>query len=114
MRKLLRTLLAIIGLVIVATFAVANRHGVNVSFWPLPYERTAPLYAVLLFGIVLGVVLGGLAAWLSGHRKRASLRDMRHRVSSYEEQERRRKRAEEEAAAARLRSRSLAPPGVAA
>jgi uncharacterized integral membrane protein len=113
MLKLLRTLLAIVGLLVVVVFAVANRHMVDVSFWPMPYSHTAPLYAVLLAGIVIGVVLGGLAMWLSGRRRRVTLRHLRSRVSEYEYQEQQRRRAEDEAAAARVRGRALAAPAAA-
>ena len=103
MRKIVRTLLAVVGAILIVSFAVANRGAVEVSFWPMPFVTTMALYWVLLAGIVIGVILGGLATWLSGHRRRVVYRSLRSRVSGYEQQERQRKAAEEEAAVERAR-----------
>ena len=80
MRKLIRTVLALAGLLMIVTFAVANRQAVEVSFWPTPFVRDVPIYGILLVGIVIGVLLGAISAWLSGHRKRATLRSLRDRT----------------------------------
>jgi uncharacterized integral membrane protein len=55
--------------VVIIAFAVANRQTVTVSFDP--FSQTAPAYAasvplfVLIFIIlILGVVIGGTAAWM--------------------------------------------------
>jgi uncharacterized integral membrane protein len=114
MRKLLRTLLALIGVVLIVTFAVANRGPVGVSFWPLPFANTVPLYAILLIGVALGVLLGAIATWLSGHSRRVAYRDVRRRVSGLEYREQLRREAEDQAAADRVRERSaVAVPGPA-
>jgi uncharacterized integral membrane protein len=109
MRKLLRTLLALLGAILIVTFAVANRGPVEVSFWPLPFTNTLPLYTVLLLGMALGVALGGIATWLSGHSRRVAYRDVRRRISGLEYRERQRREAEDQAAADRVRERSALP-----
>lgn len=114
MLKLLRTLLALVGIVLVATFAVANRGAVEVSFWPLPFTNTLPLYAILLIGVALGVILGAIATWLSAHSRRVAFRDVRRRVSALEYHERLRREAEDQAAAERVRERSALPAPSAA
>lgn len=114
MRKIVRTLLAIIGLAVVVTFAIANRGPVEVSYWPLPFARTVPLYAVLLAGVLIGVVLGALAAWLSAHRRRVTHRKLRDRVSAFEYEAQQRHVAEERAAADAQKGRSLTAPAKAA
>ena len=37
MRKIVRTLLAVVGAILIVSFAVANRGAVEVSFWPMPF-----------------------------------------------------------------------------
>ena len=113
MVKILRTLLALVSAALIVTFAVANRGPVEISFWPLPFTSTLPLYAVLLMGVALGVVLGGVATWLSGHSRRAAHRDLRRRVAGLEYRERMQREAESQAAAERVRERSAvhAPAG---
>jgi lysylphosphatidylglycerol synthetase-like protein (DUF2156 family) len=105
MRKLLRTALALVGVVVIVTFAVGNRHLVELSFWPLPFSRSIPVYGLLLVGIGLGVLLGAVAAWLSGHSRRLAYRSMRQRVTGLEYQERQHRAAEEAAAAERAIAR---------
>jgi uncharacterized integral membrane protein len=107
MRKLIRTFLALIGGVLIITFAVANRGSVEVSFWPLPFTNSVPLYAILLLGVVLGVLLGALATWLSSHTRRVAYRDVRRRVTGLEYREQLRRSAEDQAAADRVRERSV-------
>ena len=105
MRKILRTLLALVGAIVIVSFAVANRGAVEVSFWPLPFVTSMALYWVMLGGIVIGVILGGVATWLSGHRRRVAYRTLRSKVTGLEQQERLRKSADEQAAVDRARER---------
>jgi uncharacterized integral membrane protein len=86
MTKLLRTLLALAALIVIVTFAVANRTPVLVSFAPLPTVVELPVYGVFLLGLVLGGVIGGLALWLSGIPQRFRARRMRKKVSALESQ----------------------------
>lgn len=39
---------------------VANRQAVVISFAPLPYEWSAPLYLVLFAGIFIGLLMAGI------------------------------------------------------
>jgi uncharacterized integral membrane protein len=108
MVKLLRLLLALVGLVVVVAFAVANRESVTVSFWPLPFEFTLPLFAVFLIGLVVGVILGGVAHWLARHGRRVEYRQLRRRVAGYEYRERMQEERLEAAEAERARERAQA------
>ena len=82
MTKLLRTLLALAALIVIVTFAIANRTPVPVSFAPLPTLVELPAYGVFLLGLVLGGLIGGLALWLSGIPQRFRAWRMRKKVSA--------------------------------
>lgn len=106
MVKLLRLLLALVGLLVIVAFAVANRGTVRVSFWPLPIDYGLPLFAVFLIGLFVGVILGGLAYWLSRHRRRAEHRQLKRRLAGYEYRERMQQESAEAAEAERVRART--------
>jgi putative membrane protein len=86
MTRLVRLVLTLVGLVVIVAFAVANRTPVDVSFAPFPVLLELPVYGVFLFGLVLGGVLGGCAAWLGGHGHRRDARRMRNKVWALENQ----------------------------
>lgn len=86
MIKFLRVLLALIGLIVIVAFAIANRTPVGISFAPLPILIELPVYGVFLLGLVLGGLIGGLAVWLGGLPERRRARRMRNRVWALENQ----------------------------
>ncbi|MEK0084448.1 lipopolysaccharide assembly protein LapA domain-containing protein [Benzoatithermus flavus] len=97
MIKLLRLLLALVGVIVIVVLAVDNRAPVQVAFWPLPFDIEVPLYGVLLFGLILGALLGGVAMWLSSLSDRREVRALRRRVRAVEYQEKlQRERKEQE------------------
>ena len=59
MIRLIRLILALVGLIVIVAFAIANRAPVEVSFAPLPFVVELPVYGVLLLGLVIGGLLGG-------------------------------------------------------
>ncbi|HWL06303.1 MAG TPA: LapA family protein [Xanthobacteraceae bacterium] len=101
--KILRGIILIPLAILLIAFAVANRQTVVVSFDPFDavqpaYALTLPLFAVIIVILILGVVIGGAAAWLRQTTWRSAARG--------HESEVRRLRAELEAARAReVRSR---------
>jgi putative membrane protein len=114
MLQLIRALLFAAGVAVVVLLSIDNRQPVDIGFWPLPYGVTVPLYWVFLAALALGVVLGGLSVWLSGHAARAELRQLRRRVKAVDNQERMRREAEEQALVDEARRKTgalaLAPP----
>ncbi|MBB4374936.1 putative integral membrane protein [Bradyrhizobium sp. cir1] len=79
MRKFLTALIVIPLGLILATFAVANRHFVTVSFDPFisddpSFSVTMPLFLLLILVAALGVVAGGCAVWFGQRRWRRAAR----------------------------------------
>ncbi len=79
MRKFVTALILVPLTIVIVMFAIANREIIMVSFDP--FDSTQPAYAVkmplfiLIFVLVgVGVVIGGIAAWLRQHKWRARAR----------------------------------------
>jgi uncharacterized integral membrane protein len=82
--KLLYWLIALpIGLILIV-FSVSNRDGVVVSFSPLPYEMSIPLFLLVFVIFVVGVLVGGLLGWMGGHGARRRSRERRRRIMELE------------------------------
>ncbi len=47
-------------------FAVSNREAVTVQVWPLPYQISLGLYAVILWVLLIGFLVGLIVAWIMG------------------------------------------------
>jgi uncharacterized integral membrane protein len=68
--------------IVILMFAVANREIVTVSFDPFNATAPAasvsvPLFVLIFVLVILGIIVGGVAAWLrqSGYRRAARQRD---------------------------------------
>ncbi len=96
MRKFIAVAILVPLAVIIVMFAVANREIITVSFDPFDSARPAyalklPLFMLIFVLVALGVVVGGIAAWLRQHRWRArarraeaEARDLRARLDAGE------------------------------
>jgi uncharacterized integral membrane protein len=79
LRKIVTTFVVVpLGLVLVV-FAVANRHAVTVSLDPFGSDApalsaTVPLFIVILLCLLIGVIVGGVATWISQGRWRRAAR----------------------------------------
>lgn len=76
MRRILSLILLVPVALLVALFAMANRVPTRIAFDPFTPENpvwslTAPLWVILFVVFAVGVLLGGVAAWLvqGKHRK---------------------------------------------
>ena len=76
MRTFLKALLIVPMALLVVLFAVANRQVVRLSLDPVSrdaplYGFDAPLFAVVIAAVAIGVIIGGCASWLAQgkHRK---------------------------------------------
>jgi uncharacterized integral membrane protein len=76
---------AILGL----AFAVANRHETTVSFDPFAGsdvsspQITVPLFVLLFATIFFGVILGGIATWLTQGKNRRAAREAKSEAEKW-------------------------------
>ncbi|MHA1567956.1 MAG: LapA family protein [Alphaproteobacteria bacterium] len=101
--KFLWRLVGLVVALVVITFATSNREATIVNLWPLPWQLTVPVYAVVLCAIAFGVLAGGLGAWRAGGRARAATRALGRQVADL--------RTENDALR-RGRSKAATPSGV--
>ena len=94
MRKFIAVVILVPLTLVIVAFAVANRETIAISFDP--FDSAQPAYAlkmplfVLIFVLVgIGVLVGGIAAWLKQHKWRvrarraeAEVRDLRARIDA--------------------------------
>jgi len=78
-RKAIAALVLVPLALLIVVFAVANRQPVTVSFDPFgagdpALAATLPLYILVFILVILGVVVGGLSAWLRQHKWRRTAR----------------------------------------
>lgn len=68
-RKIVTAVIVVPLAAVIIAFAVANRQMVTVSFDPFSaaspaYATTLPLFILIFVLVILGVIVGGFAAWL--------------------------------------------------
>jgi uncharacterized integral membrane protein len=85
LRKIVAAIILIPLAVVIIAFAVANRQIVTVSLDPFSAEHpaaslTLPLFALVIVLLVLGVVIGGIAAWLRQSKWRRTARRLEREV----------------------------------
>jgi uncharacterized integral membrane protein len=79
LRRIVWLLIALPAGLLLVTLAVANRHEVRLALDPFRPEAPVvslvlPFYAYLLAALLVGVLLGGVAMWMSQSRWRRSAR----------------------------------------
>ena len=82
--RLVSSLITIPTTIVVILFAISNRGTVEVRLWPLPAEVDTPIYVLALVTLALGVLFGGVVAWLSGGAQRRRLRQAERRAARLE------------------------------
>lgn len=78
-RRIVSTLIVVPLAIAIIAFAVANRQSVTISFDPFSstapaYVATLPLFAVIFMVLILGVLIGGIAAWAGQTKWRRAAR----------------------------------------
>jgi uncharacterized integral membrane protein len=79
MRKFVTFVILVPLAIVIVMFAVANREVITVSFDPFDTVHPAlavktPLFMLIFALVGLGVLVGGIAAWLKQHKWRARAR----------------------------------------
>jgi hypothetical protein len=79
MRKFVTIFVLIPLAVLIVMFAVANREIITVSFDPFDARQPAlairmPLFILIFVLVGLGVLIGGIAAWMKQHKWRVRAR----------------------------------------
>ena len=97
MRKFVAIAVLVPLAIVIVMFAVANREIITVSFDPFDSAHPAlalkmPLFVLIFVLVAVGVVVGGIAAWLKQHKWRmrarraeTEARDLRVRLDSGEQ-----------------------------
>lgn len=75
MRKFLTAFVLVPLAIVIVMFAVANREIITVSFDPFDTAQPAfapkmPLFVMIFVLVGVGVLIGGIAAWLKQHKWR--------------------------------------------
>lgn len=83
--RFLNSFIAVIVALLVILFAVSNRQPLTIEIWPLPYQLSLGLYAVILLTLALGFIAGAVGMWLVGGQKRRELRRLRRQTRDLEE-----------------------------
>ena len=96
LRRIVAAIILVPLAIIIVAFAVANRQDVVISFDPFDaahpvYSRTTWLFLPIFAALILGVVIGGVAAWLGQGKWRGAARRferemqvLRGKLSAYE------------------------------
>lgn len=84
-RKIVTAVIAVPLAVIIIAFAVANRQWITVSFDPFSsaspaYAASMPLFILIFIALILGVIVGGIAAWIRQSKWRRSARRLEGEV----------------------------------
>ena len=69
LRKIILAVIVVPLAIVMIVFAVANRQAITVSLDPFDstnpaYSVTLPLFLIIFAILILGVIVGGVAAWL--------------------------------------------------
>jgi uncharacterized integral membrane protein len=85
LRKIVAALLLVPLAVVLIAFAMANRQIVTVSFDPFSTSApaaavTLPLFALIIVVLIVGVIVGGSAAWLGQSKWRRVARRLEREV----------------------------------
>lgn len=86
MFAILKWLLFLVSLLLVAAFAVANRHYVSLEFYPLPISIEMPVYLFMIALFCFGYSVAWTSALLKRLHLRRKLRQDKHRTQALEEE----------------------------
>lgn len=85
-RRLIGWLVLVPLALVLVLFALANRHVVAVNFDPVTPDSPivpalqVPLYAVVYAMLLIGIILGGFATWLTQGKHRKAKRQLKKKA----------------------------------
>ena len=87
LRKVVAAVILVPLAVLIVAFAVANREKVTIALDPFGPNsaaawQTQPLFVVVIGALILGVVVGGIAAWLRQTKWRRTARRLEREVAN--------------------------------
>jgi uncharacterized integral membrane protein len=87
LRKIVAAVILVPLAIVIIAFAVANREIVTVSLDPFNSAEPAaslslPLFALIILLLIIGVLIGGLAAWLRQGKWRGQARRLERQVQA--------------------------------
>jgi uncharacterized integral membrane protein len=68
--RILGWVIGVVVAIVAVVFAVHNHQILTLDLWPVPFELTAPLFALVLASVLVGLLLGWLFAWIGAGRWR--------------------------------------------
>lgn len=80
MRIISWTFLALLGITIII-LSIGNKDAVTFSFYPLPFAMDVPLFALILAGGFIGVLLGSVKTWMSDGKARRENRQNKREIA---------------------------------
>ncbi len=86
MRRILRWIIGLPIAIVVIAFAVANRQWTRLSLDPFSSESpilsiNMPLWALFIFGVFIGILVGWIVAWFANGKWRKLARDRRAEIT---------------------------------
>lgn len=87
MKRLVSRSVALMCMIALVAFALANRQRVNVSFDPVTPDNpwfavSIPLWLAMFVAILIGLIAGWTAAWFSHGKVRRAVREARAELRS--------------------------------
>ncbi len=82
--KILSRVLFVLFVLLGVLIAVSNSQPVQLALWPLPHQIVLPLYLMVVFLLLLGVLIGLLVGWWGARRHRRRARENAAEVARLE------------------------------
>ena len=80
--KFLSWVVGIVIAIIAVVFAIHNHQVLTLDLWPVPFALTAPLFALVLAAVLVGLLLGFFFAWIGAGRWRRLARQRGREIAA--------------------------------